>query len=323
MMRGIFSQQRLIVLLLLVASILVGLVAPSLIDKIKRSIYGVQAGVMLEGYAVGGLLRSEVEMLLDEIAPEFEKPPVNAEYNSAERRVVPETVGQALNRERTLDAIFSAGRGQQVKAVLEPVHPPITHAYFQPVFRGDISRQAVSLMINVAWGNEYIPGMLEVLAKYKVKATFFFIGDWVERFPSLFGQIVKAGHEIANHGYYHGHPNQMSEAELTDLIIKAQTVLEKAGATPVKIFAPPAGEYNQQVIRVAAGLGFRTVLWTVDTIDWQRPAPEVIVDRVVKKAQNGALVLMHPTEPTLAALPRIIELLMQQGYELVPVSELL
>ncbi|NLY56258.1 MAG: polysaccharide deacetylase family protein [Firmicutes bacterium] len=322
-MSRVRSKERLFLLLILIASILIGLVAPNLLDKIRRSLYGVPPGVMLEGYAVGGLLRDEVELLLEKIAQQLEKPAVNAQYNAVERRVVPETVGQVLNRERTLEAVFSARRGQKVQAVLEPVHPPITHVYFQPVFRGDISRQAMALMINVAWGNEFIPGMLEVLAKYQVKATFFFIGEWVERFPSLFGQIVKAGHEIANHGYYHGHPNQMSEAELTDLISKAQTALEKAGATPVRLFAPPAGEYNQQVVRVAAGLGYRTVLWTVDTIDWQRPAPEVIIERVVKKAQNGALVLMHPTEPTLAALPRIIEILRQQGYELVPVSELL
>ena len=70
-------------------------------------------------------------------------------------------------------------------------------------------------------------------------------------------------------------------------------------------------------------LGYKTVLWTIDTADWQRPAPTVIIDRVIERASNGALVLMHPTQPTLEALPIIIDQLLKKGFRLVTVGELL
>ena len=89
------------------------------------------------------------------------------------------------------------------------------------------------------------------------------------------------------------------------------------------MFAPPSGDFNQQTVSVAAELGYKTVLWTVDTVDWQRPAPTVIIDRVIGKVKNGALVLVHPTKPTLEALPVILDHLANMGYQCVTVTELL
>ncbi|MBO8125907.1 MAG: polysaccharide deacetylase family protein [Firmicutes bacterium] len=316
-------KNKYLFIFLLVVGILIGIALPGAIDGLRRHFYGAAPGVRVEGYAVGGLLPEEVMTVLEEVAKKVERPPENAYYDPDQGRVVPEVVGKKLNRQKTLELVMAAGQNEQVSAVLEPVHPQVTHSFFQPVFRGDLSRKAMALMINVAWGNEYIPQMLRILEEYQVKATFFFIGRWVERFPSLFNQIVEAGHEIANHGYYHGETNKMSEAELTQLILQGKEALEKAGAQPAMLFAPPAGEYDNRLLRIAASLGYRTILWTLDTVDWKRPAPEVIVGRVVLKAQNGALVLMHPTEPTVAALPRIIQGLTEKGFTLTTVSDLI
>ncbi len=92
---------------------------------------------------------------------------------------------------------------------------------------------------------------------------------------------------------------------------------------PPKLFAPPYGEFNQEIVAVAGNLGYRTIMWTIDTIDWQRPAPEIIIRRVVDKIKAGAIILMHPTVPTVQALERIIQNVQGQGYKLVTVSELL
>ncbi|MBM7557920.1 divergent polysaccharide deacetylase family protein [Halanaerobacter jeridensis] len=74
---------------------------------------------------------------------------------------------------------------------------------------------------------------------------------------------------------------------------------------------------------MAHKIGYKTIMWTVDTIDWQRPEPEVIVERVVPKAENGAIVLMHPTKATVEALPKMIAGLKDKGYKLVTISQLL
>ncbi|SJZ31697.1 polysaccharide deacetylase family protein [Selenihalanaerobacter shriftii] len=193
----------------------------------------------------------------------------------------------------------------------------------KPYYHGSEDKAEMALTINVAWGQEHIPQMLKVLKEKEVKATFFFIGRWVEKFPELTKQIAEGGHEIGNHGYRHSHPNQLSKQALTNLIKKNEELLIEVTGHQTKLFAPPYGEYNDRVVKIADDLGYRTILWTADTIDWQRPAPEVIISRITKKASNGGIVLMHPTAPTAKSLPTMIDKLRKEGYELVTVTQLL
>lgn len=192
-----------------------------------------------------------------------------------------------------------------------------------PYYHGPKSKKRMALTINVAWGQEYIPRMLQVLEEKEVQATFFFIGKWVKKFPELTKQIAEAGHEVGNHGYKHAHPKQLSKQGLINLIKKNEELLLDVTGKETKLFAPPYGEYNDKVVKTVAELGYQTILWTADTIDWQRPQPQVIVSRVMKKADKGGIVLMHPTAPTVKALPTMIDKLREEGYELVTVSRLL
>ena len=136
--------------------------------------------------------------------------------------------------------------------------------------------------------------------------------------------VAAAGHEIGNHGSYHGHPTQLGRAELERMIEENAVLLKEVVGRPAsRLFAPPYGEFDQRTVGIAAELGYRTVLWTVDTVDWKRPAPEVIAERVARKVKNGAIILMHPTAPTVAALPGIIKDLKARGFRLVTVGEML
>lgn len=89
------------------------------------------------------------------------------------------------------------------------------------------------------------------------------------------------------------------------------------------LFAPPYGERGDAVLKAAHEAGYRTILWSIDTIDWQRPEPSIITRRVTEKIHNGAIILMHPTAPTVKALPQIILELKNMDYEMVSVSTLL
>lgn len=89
------------------------------------------------------------------------------------------------------------------------------------------------------------------------------------------------------------------------------------------LYAPPYGEYNDNVLRAASELGYRTTLWSVDTIDWQRPPVEILKSRVLKKVHNGAIILMHPTDPTNKALPSLIRELKERGYSITTVSAII
>ena len=190
-------------------------------------------------------------------------------------------------------------------------------AYYQ----GPKDKQEIAFAINVAWGTEYIPQMLEVLEQEKVKATFFLVGNWVEKFPELVVEIKEAGHVLGNHGYRHRHPKKLSEEELIKLIKKNEELIMNTAQYQTKLFAPPYGEVDDRIVKLAYKIDYKTIMWTVDTIDWQRPDAKVIINRVVPKAENGAIVLMHPTRGTTEALAEMITRLKNKGYQIVTFPE--
>ncbi len=193
----------------------------------------------------------------------------------------------------------------------------------EPVYHGGTDEKVIALTCNVFWGEEYIGPMLEILTDKDVLMTFFIGGTWAENFPELVKKMQSLGHEIGSHGYSHPHPDRISrEANRRD-ITRAQDILENITGKKPALFAPPYGERGAVVLQTAEELGYQTILWSIDTIDWQRPGPQVIKDRVSGKAHNGGIVLMHPTAPTVKALPGIIDDLRGQGYKLITVGEML
>ncbi len=191
-----------------------------------------------------------------------------------------------------------------------------------PVFRGNSSDPNVALMFNIDWGEEYLPGILDILADKKAVATFFPTGSWAEKNSELMAQLVAGGHEVGNHGALHAHVEYMAREDLQRLIESGEERIATAagGVRPSKLFAPPYGEWTGDTVAYASEMGYLTIMWTVDTVDWRRPAPEVIWKRALAGAINGATVLLHPTEPTLAALPTLIDGLREKGFSLVTVS---
>lgn len=198
---------------------------------------------------------------------------------------------------------------------------PVSHS--QPVYQGSGRNKEVAFTVNVFWGEEYIPQMLEILSRENVKATFFLGGSWVKKFPDLAARIAREGHEIGSHGYSHPHPDRLSKSENLRDIRKAEEIIVQATGIKPGLYAPPYGERGPAVLQAADEASYRTILWSLDTIDWQLPPPGMIVQRVTGKVHNGAIVLMHPTAPTVRALPDIIRILKKEGYRLVTVPVLL
>jgi len=196
-------------------------------------------------------------------------------------------------------------------------------AEIEPIYQGSENEKKIALTMNVVWGEDYIPEILHILKENNIYITFFIGGQFAEKFPEVTKQIKIEGHEIGSHGYSHPHPNNLSvEANLRE-IKKAEEVLYRITGKKTRLFAPPYSERGEAVLKAAAEAGYKFIMCSIDTIDWQRPSPAIITDRVLKKAHNGAIVLMHPTEPTTKSLPQIIKKLKERGYELVTVSQLL
>lgn len=188
-------------------------------------------------------------------------------------------------------------------------------------YNGDTSSNKVTLMINVYWGTEYLDEMLATLAEKDVKTTFFIGGTWAVLNEDYLNKIYQAGHEIANHGYHHKDHDKLDEQGNLNEISTTHKIVKELLGVDMTLFAPPSGAYDKLTVSCAESLGYHTIMWTRDTIDWRDHDAEVIYQRAIKKAKGGDLILMHPTEATAQALPRIIDYFQSNNFTLSTVSD--
>lgn len=193
-----------------------------------------------------------------------------------------------------------------------------------PIYSVERPYKTASLSFDAAWGNEDTPILIEILARYNIKATFFVVGDWVRKYPESVKQLHDAGHEIMSHSNKHSHMTQLSSSRiLQDLEACNDAIAAVTGVVPT-LFRCPYGEYDDKVVLAAREAGMETVQWDVDSLDWQDKTADQIKSRVLGKVGKGSIILFHnAAKNTPAALPGIIEALLQDGYSLVPISELI
>lgn len=192
----------------------------------------------------------------------------------------------------------------------------------EPIYQGNTGQKNVAITVNVDWGEEYIPQMLTEFQKQDVVATFYVTGTWAEKNKDLLKQMAQEGHSIQNHGYKHVHFNTLSSEQMATQITKTEKVIKDITGQKSTFFTPPYGELSKQLMTVVSERGYNLTMWSVDTIDWQRPDPETIVKRVMNKVHNDAIVLMHPTEPTVQALPSLLSQLKKDGYNMIPMEKI-
>lgn len=185
---------------------------------------------------------------------------------------------------------------------------------------GDRDSNEISLMFNVYWGTDEVREILAILEEYDAKATFFLGGCWADDNNACVKEILNGGHEVGNHGYFHKDHDKLSLAENQAEILNCHQLVELMTGYEMTLFAPPSGAYCENTLKVAEELGYRVILWSVDTIDWRDDDASIIATRA-KKATGGDFVLMHPMQGTVEALPGILSYYREQGYTAVTVSE--
>ncbi|MDD9331534.1 MAG: polysaccharide deacetylase family protein [Wolbachia sp.] len=183
----------------------------------------------------------------------------------------------------------------------------------------------VALTFDDGPSNNRINRIISVLAKYKSKATFFLLGKHINKKTSeVVKKIHKAGHEIGNHSWSHKKLTSLSSEEQFQELEKTNTAIKNIIKMDIKWFRPPYGCYNDNVIEHTNQLNMDSILWTVDSLDWQGDRPEILVERIISNVHNGAIILFHDHDSkpnTVEALPHIIKILKKSGYKLVTLSE--
>ena len=251
-------------------------------------------------------------------------PPSNAKIDEV-WKAMPGYNGLTVDIEASYKNMKKSGTFDEKKLVYKQTTPTVHLKDLppSPIYRGHPDKPMVSFIINVAWGNEYLPEMLAALKKHQVKASFFLEGRWVKNNPDLAKMIVSAGHEVGNHSYTHPDMKRITAVQTRDQLLKTNEVIEAATGNKSIWFAPPSGSYRDETVKIAAELKMKTVMWTVDTIDWQKPTPDQLINRVISKIDNGSMVLMHPTESTAKSLDRLITLIEEKNLKIGTVSDLM
>ena len=173
---------------------------------------------------------------------------------------------------------------------------------------------------------KYTAEILDILKEYEIKATFFVVGELAERYPELIEREIREGHELGNHTNSHPKLTELSLAGLIGEIKETETILASHQYSP-KLFRPPEGRFGKEVEETAEALGYRIILWSVDTRDWAHTPADKIVKNVMQNTKSGSIILCHDfigkNSPTPEALRIFIPALLKEGYEFVTVSELI
>lgn len=212
--------------------------------------------------------------------------------------------------------VASSSAGKAVATANEPRQIPIYYV--------DTDEKICALSFDAAWGNEQTDTLLRILDEYEVKSTFFLVKQWVDQYPEDVKEIASRGHDVGNHSSTHPHMAQLSSDEQQKEIDDCNRTIEELTGTSPTLFRAPYGEYNDDLVNSLKAGDMYCVQWNIDSLDWKDPSPDEMVSRIREKLCPGSVILMHNgAANTPEALPKIIEMIRDEGYTIVPISGLI
>ncbi|GAA0361740.1 polysaccharide deacetylase family protein [Bacillus horti] len=203
-----------------------------------------------------------------------------------------------------------------------------TTAEYELIYTFNTDEKKIALTLDDWASDQTITEVLDILAQYDVKATFFLRARGVEDNPNLARAIVEEGHEVANHSYNHEVVTTLTPQELQEDIVKAHQVLTEATQEqPIMLYRPPTGVIDDQSAKVIAATGYSLIaMYDVTTLDWDiRNSAEDIVQTIMDRTQQGSIILLHILDNTntVEALPQAISQLQNEGFSFVKLSEVI
>ncbi|GGI98604.1 hypothetical protein GCM10010121_006050 [Streptomyces brasiliensis] len=198
-----------------------------------------------------------------------------------------------------------------------PGRTPVRHV---PIMRMSGTGRHMLLTFDDGPDPAYTTHVLDTLAEYDVRATFFVCGGMASRSQDLLARMADEGHVVGNHSWSHPQLNLLKRSRIRDEMERTSDVIEKAYGDRPQWFRAPYGAWNRNVFQLGAEMGMEPLAWTVDSLDWTDPGTRTIVDRVENGAAPGVVVLSHDAggdrSQTVTALRRYLPKLLDSGYHL-------
>ncbi len=215
-----------------------------------------------------------------------------------------------------------------------PGEPPVGNAtadflkQYDAWFTGDTGKKTIYLTFDAGFENGNTPAILDALKKHNAPAAFFVVGNYISTAPDLVKRMVEEGHIVGNHTFHHPDMSQIAdkasfEKELKQLETLYQECTEKEMP---KFYRPPQGKYNEENLKMANELGYKTVFWSLAYVDWytdNQPSHEEAFSKLLPRIHNGAIVLLHSTSQTNAEiLDELLTKWEEQGFSFGSLEEL-
>jgi len=199
---------------------------------------------------------------------------------------------------------------------------------YDAVFLGDTGEKCLCLTFDAGYENGYTAQILDVLRAHQVPAAFFLVGNYLERNPELVKRMVEEGHTVGNHTWSHPDMSRITDrAAFTEELEQVENLYRQiTGQELEKYYRPPQGIYSEENLAMAKELGYKTVFWSLAYVDWNndaQPTPEEAFSKLIPRTHDGAVVLLHSTSQTNAAiLDELLTKWEDMGYTFLPVSAL-
>lgn len=206
----------------------------------------------------------------------------------------------------------------------------VTNSTYQnrelPIYSVDTTEKKIALSFDAAWGADDFENIMQILDKHNVKVTFFMTGGWVEANPECVKELVERGHDLGNHSEHHYDMTTISKDEKISEIVSVHNKVKELTGYEMFLFRPPFGAYDNEVINTIYKNNYYPIQWSVDSLDWKDYGADSIINTVCNHKQlgPGAIILCHNgAKYTVQALDTMLTNLEEQGYQFVPISELI
>lgn len=198
---------------------------------------------------------------------------------------------------------------------------------------GDSEEKKVALTFDDGPDDIFTPQILDVLKEKNVKATFFVIGKRAEGYPKVMRRIVDESHLVGNHTWSHPNIMKISLEDAKQEVLKTEKLLKSYcddSADRIKIFRSPYGSIDPERVEFISNIGYKIIAWNVDSLDWKGLSAEEVKTNVLENVTEGSIILQHSAggegedlSGSVEALPEIIDVLKEEGFEFVTVDEIL
>ena len=193
-----------------------------------------------------------------------------------------------------------------------------------PIYSVQTDERKVAISFDAAWGADKTSQIMDVCEQYGVNATFFLVGFWVEDYPDVAKNIADRGFEIGLHSSTHPDMCSLNAEQMSLELSKNQQIIQAVCGVQAKLFRPPYGSYNNELLDMCRQMNISTIQWSVDSLDWKGLSGGEIAGRVCERSKPGSIVLFHNnSDNIITGLKLVLEYYKNNNYKVVPVGELI